>query len=152
MENQTERKRKYHKTKERLLYYRVLLNKIDNLNAKLKKNKIQLKKYQIVNEGYNNRAFPNRNQDIINELLSEQAILKKRIKNLQIHSLKIKTNLEIKIDLIPDESASQVLELYYLNCLGFEDISDKLFISLTTVRRWFSKGMYLIIDQEKKDN
>ena len=50
-----------------------------------------------------------------------------------------------KIDLIPDEKSTKILELYYINCLTFGDICNWLYILETTVRRWFSKGIYYII-------
>ena len=144
-ENKKNVKKKYHFVKIKMSYYKSIEEKIKKLKRKLQNNKIELIKYK----GNTNWAI---NQEFIKNLYDEQNDLKERIENLENYSNKIKKRLEKKIDLIPDEKSTKVLELYYLNCLTFEDICDRLYISETTVRRWFSKGIYYIIEENEENN
>lgn len=143
-ENRKNFKKKYHFVKIKMSYYKSIEEKIEKLKRKLQNNKKELIKYK-------RNINWTINQGSIKKLYDEQNDLKERIANLENYSNKIKKKLEKKIDLIPDEKSTRVLELYYLNCLTFEDICDRLYISETTVRRWFSKGIYYIIE-ENEDN
>lgn len=138
-------KKKYHFIKDKMSYYKSIRKKIKELKKKLHNNKVELIKYK----GNANWTI---NQESIEKLYDEQNDLKERIANLENYSNQIKKDLEKKIDLVPDEKSTKVLELYYLNCMTFDDICDQLYISETTGRRWFSKGIYYIIEEIEEND
>lgn len=137
-------KKKYHFVKDKMSYYKSIRKKIKKLKRRLHNNKVEL----IKHKGNTNWTI---NQDSIKRLYDEQNNLKERIANLENYSNQIKKDLEKKIDLVPDEKSTKVLELYYLNCMTFNDICDQLYISETTGRRWFSKGIYYIIEEMEEN-
>lgn len=135
----------YAEIKKVLNSYRVLKKKIEDLTKQLGKIKFELEK--IYSHNYSPSKLSEKNRSKINDLKLEKLDLKDRIERLKNKSIAQKMKIERKIDLVQDEEATQVLELYYIKLLSIKDIAGLLFVSEVTARRRFSRGVHLIKDQ-----
>lgn len=66
------------------------------------------------------------------------------IKKLQIKLDVLKDEVIGVIEAMDNEDYKTLLVLRYLNCLSWEDLADKLYISTSTVKRWHEKALELI--------
>lgn len=70
--------------------------------------------------------------------------IQEEIKNLQTKLDLLKDEIIGVIETLDNEDYKTLLVLRYLNCKPWEDIADKLYTSLSTVKRWHTKALVQI--------
>lgn len=70
--------------------------------------------------------------------------IQEEIKVLQIRLYALRDELIGVIEALDNEDYKTLLVLRYLNCLSWEDIADKLYVSVSTVKRWHKNSLNLL--------
>lgn len=122
--------------------YRRQMAKISWLENKLRELDFTL-------EGMKNKEItdmPRGGQPVdIDDLLSKKEELEIRINNLVQKSRVTRTILYNWLDNLDDERCSEILEMYFIDLLSFEDIADIKHYSTRHVNRLYSKGLNEIV-------
>lgn len=67
--------------------------------------------------------------------------IEKEIKRLQMKLDTLKDEIIGVIEILDNEDYKTLLVYRYLHCMTWEDIADKLYISMSTVKRWHWKAL-----------
>lgn len=82
----------------------------------------------------------------LDDLLSDKDILQNRIKKLKVKCESIKKDILNEIDKLEDIRYSEVLELYFISDLSFDDIGDELGYTTRHVLRLYTRGVNQLIN------
>lgn len=122
--------------------YRRQMAKINRLENKLRELDFTL-------EGMKSKEItdmPRGGQPVdMDDLLSRKEELEIRINNLVQKSRVTRTVLYNWLDNLDDERCSEILEMYFIDLLSFEDIADIKHYSARHVNRLYSKGLNEIV-------
>lgn len=77
----------------------------------------------------------------MDELLVQKEELKTRINNLVQTSREIRQEACLAFDTLDDERCAEVLEMYFIDILSFDEIADSKHYSFRHVTRLYSKGL-----------
>ena len=80
----------------------------------------------------------------VDDLLSDKLDLEDRIRRLKEKGRDLKREICEEIDSITDTRYCEVLEAYFIECLEFEDIADKLGYTERHVKRLYSEAITLL--------
>ncbi|MFZ8764773.1 hypothetical protein [Enterococcus diestrammenae] len=132
MKEETKRKKYY------LKKYRRCITKIDRLEEKLSELDFKL-------EGLNSKEItdmPRGGQPLtLDELLVRKEELKTRINNLVQSSHRIRQEACFAFDALDDERCAEVLEMYFIDLLSFDEIAESKHYSFRHVTRLYSQGL-----------
>jgi hypothetical protein len=81
----------------------------------------------------------------IEELISDKMVLEERIKRLKARAVEIKIEVCHAIDTVEDIKLSEVLELYFIDCLSFDDIAIKINYTKRHTIGLYSKALGMIV-------
>ena len=81
----------------------------------------------------------------VSDLISDKDILEDRIKKLKIKNTEIKKSILEEIDSLEHRRHSEVLELYFIDCLSFEDISEELGYTVRHIVRLYTEGINQLV-------
>ena len=80
------------------------------------------------------------------DLIADKSILKDRIKTLKNKCDNIKKKVLAEIDLLEDVRYSEVLELYFISALSFDDIAEELGYSTRHTITLYSKAIKILVN------
>ena len=79
------------------------------------------------------------------ELYVEVIDLEHRIKSLKDKARNLKVKITEAIDTLDDVKVVEVMEMYYIDCQSFYDISNELNYSIRSIERLFVRGLKNIV-------
>lgn len=106
-----------------------LLNEIFTISSRIDLIECELEKIKETE-----KRFPTGGEFLKDDL---EAILTISLNGLK----KYRQKLYLLIECVKDEKAKIVLEYRFIACLGFQEISEKLYYSLRNVMRYYKKGL-----------
>ena len=85
----------------------------------------------------------------MDDLLNDIDLLKERIRKLKIKCDEIKREIIDEIDNLEDTRYSEVLEMYFIERLSFEDISDELGYTERHIKRLYARAINKLVEISK---
>ena len=80
----------------------------------------------------------------VEELISDKSDLEERIKRLKNKARRLKLEILTEIDLLEDDRYSELLELYYVDCLPLEKIADKMGYTVRHIYTLYNEALIAI--------
>lgn len=82
----------------------------------------------------------------LDDLLSDKELLQDRIKQLKSKCRLLKADILKEIDLLEDVRYSDVLELYFIECLSFDSISEDLGYSVRHILNLYKEAIIELVN------
>lgn len=125
------RKRYLKKYKRNLAMIKRLTDRLDALNMRL---------YSIKSPSMSDMPRGGEPVDPV-DLLADKADLEDRIRRLELKGRGLKSELLDKIDDLDDPRYADVLEMFLVDCMSFNEIADDLGYTTRHVIRLYSEGV-----------
>lgn len=133
------------------------LKQVGKLQHKLNMMKLRAEEYEALANSIPSQDFTRERVDCTRNL--EAPFVKWLIKlmDLEAEMKEVEKQLDEKraevitvIEALSDENQKSVLMLRYISLLSFNQITEKMFYSLSTIKRWHKEGIELIKVDVKK--
>ena len=132
-------------TKEYMSQVYRLEQKIKQL--KLRSEEFERLSYSVPGPSYGEKigSNPNRNTDapFVKWLIKKDEVDRK-IQSLEEEVANLKATILAAIDGLENEDYKNILIMRYLDTLTWEEIAEKMYYSLATIKRWHNKALEMV--------
>lgn len=131
-------------TKEYLLQVRKLEYKISRM--KLRSEEYERLSHSISSPKYDSEPVSGtRNLEApFVKWIMKKCDLDKEIEALEEKLVNLKAEIMLTIETLDNEDYKNVLVMHYINDVSWEDIAEKMFVSLSTVFNWHRKSLQIL--------
>lgn len=85
----------------------------------------------------------------IEDLIADKEMLEERISNMKSLRLSLKKDILKEIDTLEDVRYAEVLEMYFIDCLSFDDIAEELGYDTRHILRLYKQGIEQLVNSTK---